>query len=78
MKKTYTLTDKGLKADIEIETDLDEEIDYVLEMNLHFNNLPDARINGKKAEEMQGKEGKKFVIGEECTRKCVAEMNGKF
>lgn len=77
LKKTYTLTDSGLKAEIEIDTDLDEEIEYVMEMNLHFNNLPEVMINGTAAAETDGQEGKKFVIGENCTpAKVVIEMSG--
>ncbi|MGE4317562.1 MAG: alpha-amylase/4-alpha-glucanotransferase domain-containing protein [Deferribacterales bacterium] len=76
VKKEYSFTKKGMKAVIEIDTGLDEEIDYVMEMNFHFNSLADVAVNGVSAAEPFGMKAKKFAMKDPHTPSgLVMEMN---
>lgn len=45
--KNFQASSDGLNFEINISTDFTEEIDYVLEMNFHFNDMTNTKLNGK-------------------------------
>lgn len=67
MKKDFSFTQTGLKAVIDIDTDYEGEIIYVLEMNLHFNDMEGVAVNGIPYEDVSGIDGEKFVLNEKHT-----------
>lgn len=69
IKKSYKLLKKGLGFEIKINTDTD--ICYVMELNLHFNNMAETTINGTLAENYDGSKSKTFIIKDEHTPKGV-------
>ncbi|WP_277656409.1 alpha-amylase/4-alpha-glucanotransferase domain-containing protein [Seleniivibrio woodruffii] len=74
--KEYSFDEKGLKLKLKASAELDEELDYVMEMNLHFNDLENVLINGKDPQESEGQTLTKVELGEKHTpSKILLEIN---
>lgn len=69
MEKTYTPVKNGLGFEIDIKGGLDSV--YVMELNLHFNNMADATINGKPLSDEVFTPSKTFIIKDTNTPKSV-------
>ncbi|WP_303852659.1 alpha-amylase/4-alpha-glucanotransferase domain-containing protein [Seleniivibrio woodruffii] len=65
--KEFSFGKKGLVLKLKIDSELDEEIDYVMEMNLHFNDLENVMINGKTQAEAEGLDCAKIELIEKHT-----------
>ncbi|MGE4267106.1 MAG: alpha-amylase/4-alpha-glucanotransferase domain-containing protein [Deferribacterales bacterium] len=75
--KEFSFDKKGLELRLNIDSELDEEIDYVMEMNFHFNDLENVLINGKTPDESEGVDWTKIELGEKHTpSKLLIEMSG--
>ncbi len=48
LTKRFVLQESGISFEIQIDSDFDREIIYLLEMNLHFANIENVLVNGKK------------------------------
>jgi hypothetical protein len=76
VRKQFKLLKEGLGFEIEIETDFYADIDYVMEINLHFNDMANVEIDNEPIEEMLRSKGEKFVIEDRHTpKKAILSTN---
>ncbi len=68
LHKTFNVKTNGFEFDIMFETEYNEKLYYVLEMNFHFYDLNNIIINGKEQENNKCVKGKYFTLEDNCLK----------
>ncbi|MCX8084139.1 MAG: DUF1926 domain-containing protein [Calditerrivibrio sp.] len=62
LKKSFSLKDKGISFEIEINSSFTKNLYYILEFNFHFFNYNKLKVNGKKVGDILSNKNNLFII----------------